>query len=459
MKDDRCVIGPRVAHALLLISFLGSCSTEQKQDFASLPKQLAVIPKGLLFIPKELVSIPGKLVEMRERSNAFIDYWPPPRKSDELRLAVKDLIDMKGLVTSAGSEYVSKTSPPATRDAPCLQLARERNVRIVGKTNLTEFAITTSGRNRYFGTPISRLDGFHETIAGGSSSGSAVAVRTGMADVAFGTDTAGSIRTPAACCGVYGLKTTFGLISTEGVFPISAKHLDTVGPMAKDLPHLVQGMDLLQRGFADRYEKAVATKAVAGQIRIGRLHLDGTDPAIDKALDDALAAAGFRVIELDPSFKAKWVEAQKNGKAVAHAATWLSDQEYRHQQGVRKTTKAVILLGEHEYKHNYEPALAAKAGWQHALDEVFKQVDFIALPTLQKLPPRPPIFNPPATFELTVFSIQNTVAVNYAGNPALAMPIRMPSRGLIKPVTSLQLIGPPLSEAGLLNAARLVKGG
>ena len=111
--------------------------------------------------------------------------------------------------------------------------AQGRNVQIVGKTNLTEFAVTVSGENRFFGTPKSRLDGKNDGIPGGYSSGSAVAVATHMADVAFGTDTGGSIRVPAACNGVYGMKTTFGLVSTKGVFPISPKHLDTVGPLAR----------------------------------------------------------------------------------------------------------------------------------------------------------------------------------------------------------------------------------
>jgi Asp-tRNA(Asn)/Glu-tRNA(Gln) amidotransferase A subunit family amidase len=209
------VIAQCVLTGILLVGFLSACSS------------------------------PRKRLENRSRAHVFIGHWRAPENPHALRLAVKDLIDMKGVVTTAGSEYVARTSRPAARDAECLALARERNVRIVGKTNLTELAVTVSGRNRYFGTPRNFLDGKHNLIPGGSSSGSAVAVKTGMADVALGTDTAGSIRVPAACCGVYGLKTTFGLVSIRGVFPLSPRHLDTVGPMAKDIPRLVQGMDLL----------------------------------------------------------------------------------------------------------------------------------------------------------------------------------------------------------------------
>lgn len=427
MKYHRSVLTQVVLPGLLLMSCFSACSSSQK---------------GLA---------------NRSREHAFIRYWPPPSGGSGLRLAVKDLIDMKGVVTTAGSEYMAKTGSPALQDAQCLALARERNVQIVGKTNLTEFAVTVSGRNSYFGTPRNRWDGKHKSIPGGSSSGSAVAVKTGMADVAFGTDTGGSIRVPAACCGIYGLKTTFGLVPIKGVFPISPEHMDTVGPMARDMSHLVQGMDLLQRGFATRYERAVADKPLARQIRIGRLYLDGTDPAIDKAIDDALAAKQFKVIKLDQTFKAKWEQAEKDGKVVAAADAWLYDQKYKDEKDVNFITKAVFALGEVEYTNNYKDALKRKAAWQRDLRQVFKKVDFIAVPTIQNLPPKFPFWGSSVVFELMVFNSQNTIGVNFAGNPALAMPIPMPAKGKTNPVTSLQLVGRRLSEAELLNAGRLIE--
>ncbi len=365
---------------------------------------------------------------------------------------------MKGEVTTAGSKYIARTAPPAAKDAQCLALARERGVQIVGKTNLTELAVTVSGKNRYFGTPKNLLDGKHKYIPGGSSSGSAVAVKSGMADVAFGTDTGGSIRVPAACCGIMGLKTTYGLVSTKGVFPISPKHLDTVGPMAKDMPHLVQGMDLLQRGFAGKYERAVAANPSARDIKIGRLYIDGTDPAIDKALDDALAARHFKVVRLNDAFKAKWVQAEKDGTTVVFADAWVHDKKFLDDNGVSITTKTVVNVGALNYPDNYNEALRRKAAWQRELRKVFEKVDFIALPTMKKLTPRVPFFMRSVVFELLVYDMQNTIAVNFAGNPALAIPIAMPNAvpGKDVPVTSLQLIGPRLSEAELLNAGRLV---
>jgi amidase len=393
----------------------------------------------------------------RAREHAFISYWPASAHGHGLRLAVKDNIDMQGRVTSAGSEYIAKHSPPATRDAVCLALARERNVQIVGKTNLTEFAVTVSGENRFFGTPKSRLNGVNDGIPGGSSSGSAMAVATNMADVAFGTDTGGSIRTPAACCGVYGLKTTFGLVSTKGVFPISPQHLDTVGPLARNIHDLSQGMDLLQRGFAAKYQQAVADKPRARQITIGRLYLNGTDAAIDQAIDEELRAKHFKIVKISPSFEKKWRQAEKDGKVVALADAWRNDQKYANQKGVSLLTKLVLAKGELDYKFGYQAAVKRKAAWQRELRQVFKRVDFIAVPTLQGLPPKMPFWGSDVVFELRVFEMQNTVAVNYAGNPALAVPIAMPPRGKVTPITSLQLIGPRLSEAALLNAGRLIE--
>ncbi|MEY3896926.1 MAG: hypothetical protein RLZZ214_2447, partial [Verrucomicrobiota bacterium] len=360
---------------------------------------------------------------------AFIKYWPPPKNDTSLRLAVKDLIDVQGVVTTAGSQYIAKNSAPAAQDAECLRIARQRGVRIVGKTNLTELAVTVSGQNKYFGTPINRYDGKSKVIPGGSSSGSAVAIETGLADVAFGTDSGGSIRVPAACCGIYGLKTTFGLVSTKGVFPIAPKHLDTVGPMARDIPRLVQGMDLLQEGFASRYQAAVAEKPSARQIRVGRFYVGGTSPAIDKAIDDALKAKGFKVVKLKPTFEKKWEQAEKDGTTVALAGSWLSNGKYVDHKDINILTKLVLLQGEWEYTNNYKDAVKRKARWQRDLDQVFDQVDFIALPTLQNLPPKLPLFGADAVFEWMVFNMQNTIAVNYAGNPALAVPIAMPPQG------------------------------
>jgi amidase len=387
-------------------------------------------------------------------NRAFIEYWPPDPNSKQLRLAVKDNIDMKGVVTTAGSEIFFETHKPAEKDAPCLAIARQRNVQIVGKTNLTEFAVSPSGINEYFGTPVNPLK--RNLIPGGSSSGNAVALASGMADVAFGTDTAGSIRVPAACCGVVGLKTTYGLIPIEGVYPVEPKHLDTVGPMGKDIAHTVQAMELLQNGFGARYAAAKAAKPTARSIRVGRLKLKGTDQRIDKAIDDALAKTGFQVVELDESLSDKFEQAKKDGTTVASAGAWISDERFQFALGVTARTQSVIRLGQVTYTTSYRSALARRGAWQRTLSKAFAKVDLIALPTLQKTPPGKPLLDLRiGILEAFMLQLQNTVAVNFAGNPALAVPV--PLSGAKVSFTSLQLIGPRLAEADLLNAGRLVE--
>jgi Asp-tRNA(Asn)/Glu-tRNA(Gln) amidotransferase A subunit family amidase len=416
--------------------------------FARVPLALA-----LLLLCLGCSAIPGFNKKL-SGNRAFIDYWPPEANSKRLRLAVKDNIDVKGVITTAGSELLLRTHQPARKDAACLAIARQRNVKIVGKTNLAEFAIAPSGMNQFFGTPRNPL-GRH-LIPGGSSSGNAAALGSGMADVAFGTDTAGSIRVPAACCGIVGLKTTRGLISIAGVYPVEPQHLDTVGPMAKDIAHTVEGMNLLQAGFADKYAAAQAAKPSASSIRVGRLKLNGTEPDVDAAVDNALAKTGFQVVQLDDQFRTKWDDAKGDGTTLASAGAWITDQQFRFALGVSSRTKSIIRLGEINYITAYRGAIARRRGWQQVLRNIFKKVDFIAVPTLQKTPPGLPFLNLNlGILDAVVLQIQNTTPVNFAGNPALAMPIPIRSRKI--PKTSLQLVGPNYSEAELLVAGRYVE--
>jgi amidase len=427
--------------------------------FVGLPVALAslVFCTGCSLVPR-----PSRLSGNR----AFIDYWAPDPNSKQLRLAIKDNIDMKGVVTTAGSEIFSVTHQPAEKDAACLAIARRRKVQIVGKTNLTEFSIAPSGMNEYLGTAVNPLK--RRLIPGGSSSGNAVALASGMADVAIGTDTAGSIRVPAACCGIVGLKTTYGLVSLEGVYPVEPKYLDTVGPMGKDIAHTVQGMELLQEGFAAKYATAKAAKPTAGSIRVGRLKVKGTDPKIDQAIDDALARTGFQVVQLDESLSDKFEQAKKDGTTIASAGAWITDERFQFALGVTARTQAIIRLGQINYATGYRSALGRRNAWNRTLRQVFEKVDLIALPTLQKMPPGLPLLNLRiAILDAYVLQLQNTVAVNFAGNPALAVPVPLRggkgartlsgSRSAKTPLTSLQLIGPRLAEADLLNAGRLIE--
>src|SRR5205814_9991411 len=190
---------------------------------------------------------------------------------DGPRLAVKDIVDVEGVPTTAGCRAVERTAKPAGADAACLAGARDADARLVGKANLHELAMLPIGTNPWFGTPVNPLD--PALIPGGSSSGSAVAVATDEADVAIGSDTGGSVRMPSACCGTAGLKTTHGRISLDGVWPL-ALSLDTIGPMARDVAGVVLGMQLLEPGF---------TVASSPPSTVGRYRPANADPQIGAA--------------------------------------------------------------------------------------------------------------------------------------------------------------------------------
>jgi amidase len=217
-----------------------------------------------------------------------------PGSGGGVRLAVKDVIDVAGVPTTAGSRALAATAAAAERDAPCLAGARAAGARIVGarivgKANLNELAFGASGVNEYFGTPVNPLD--PSRVPGGSSSGSAVAVAGGEADLAYGSDAGGSIRVPAAFCGITGLKTTHGRIPLAGVRPL-APGMDTIGPMARDVAGVAAGLALLEPGFS---------VDVAAAARLGRIRPAGfdVDPVIDAAVDAALARCGVQVIEVE----------------------------------------------------------------------------------------------------------------------------------------------------------------
>ncbi|MGF7005515.1 amidase [Aminobacter sp. BE322] len=148
------------------------------------------------------------------------------------RLAVKDIYDVAGLVTGCGNPGMAKSGPPAQRTAPSVQVILDAGARFVGKTQTDELAFSLMGQNAHFPHPVNPAA--PNRVSGGSSSGSAAAVAAGLADIAVGSDTGGSIRAPASFCGLIGLRTTHGLISLDGAMKL-APSLDCFGWFAKDI--------------------------------------------------------------------------------------------------------------------------------------------------------------------------------------------------------------------------------
>jgi amidase len=349
------------------------------------------------------------------------------------RLAVKDCIDVEGLPTTVGCQVIAERASPAARDAAVVAAARQAGARIVGKTNLTELCWSAVGVNSWSGTPLNPAD--PRRVPGGSSSGSAVAVAAGEADVALGTDTGGSVRIPAACCGVVGLKTTWGRVPMAGVYPL-APSLDTVGPLGADVAAVELGMRLIEPGFAAGIREAAAE--AVGRIR-PQVH-----PAVDAAVDAALAVAGVRTEDVDGLDFAATADATNvildaEGYRVNAYLMPHLDRLSRHNR--LNLTEAAAITAEQ---------VAAAERTRQAVRDWFAAMlarhPFLALPTLTGAPP--------LLGERGISLTMLTMPANLAGLPALSLPV--PVGPAFFPA-SLQLIGPPGGEEQLIALGRLIE--
>jgi amidase len=314
--------------------------------------------------------------------------------------------------------------------------ARRSGAQILGKTNLAELCWSAFGTNAWSGTPVNPAD--PRRVPGGSSSGSAVAVATGEADVGLGTDTGGSVRIPAACCGIVGLKTTWGRVPVEGVYPL-ARSLDTVGPLGADVAAVERGMRLIEPGFT----------AGSGELAVARVRPETdpeVDPAVEAAIDAALTAAGIVTTEV----------AGLDFAAATAAASLLIDVE-AYQVNAYLMPDLARLSSYNQ--RNLPEAAAVTAGQEAAANRVRVSVrewfaglqarhPIVALPTLVGAPPL--IGDRTGRIPLTLL----TMPANLAGLPALALPVPGGPSGL---TASLQLVGPPGSEEQLLALGRVIE--
>lgn len=349
-------------------------------------------------------------------------------------VAVKDAIDVAGTVTTVGSRS-REDSGIAAADAPCVAAMRRSGGRVVGKTNLSELCWFADGVNEHTGTPVNPLD--PTRIPGGSSSGSAVVVALGEADVALGTDTGGSVRIPAACCGITGLKTTRGRVPRDGVFPLSPE-LDTVGPLARDVAGLVTAMRLLEPDFAP-IMPAEGRRLVAVRLRVDV----EVEPAVDVAVSEAVDGIGWEVHEV---YVGRWLElvdgsAQILDAGAALAQGFLLDRPELLGDRARRNIEECLAIK----PDDVAGALLLLAGLQRDLSAALSHADVLVLPTLNKTPPRRDADGRPGLMTLTV-------PFNVLGWPAVSVPAFAPrGDGVIPP--SVQLVGPLGSEELLLGLA------
>lgn len=348
-------------------------------------------------------------------------------------VAVKDVIDVAGVATRCGTRALEGTAPAAANAAVVVRLL-QAGCRIVGKTVLHELAFGVTGINEWAGTPANTL--FPDHIPGGSSSGSAAAVAAGEVDFALGTDTGGSIRVPAVCCGVIGFKPTFGRIDRSGISP-AATSLDCIGPIARTMEQISFAMQALDPHF---------TIVERGGLSVGRL-LVGADPAIDRAVDAALRQSGLTVAPVAaPDFAA----AFDAGLAIINRETF---RAYGHLLGSGQLGEDVarrLVAAARTSDDDVEGAEKVRAAFREAIDRLLDRCDVLALPTL---PVVPPLLGAAGSDRSAIALTGLVRPFNLSGHPALSLPVRT-APGL---PAGLQIVARHGDDALLCTAGRHIE--
>ena len=297
-------------------------------------------------------------------------------------IALKDLIDLEGVPTTAASRPLFANV--ARADAPIVTRLRNADAVIVGKCNLHELAFGTTGEESAFG--MTRNPFAPDRSAGGSSSGSAIAVATGMAVAAIGTDTGGSIRIPASACGVVGLKPTHGEVSLDGVVPL-APSLDHAGPIARTVEDAATVFRVIRDAEA---EDDIPNPPAAPRLGIPRRYFfDLVDPAVETAFDAAVArlqAEGVPIGRADiagaEETPAVYATTQRPEAFRCHAALL-----ERHAADLSPGVRGRLESGREVADDDYARAQEGRRVLAAAVDEALAGCDALLLPTLPILPP------------------------------------------------------------------------
>jgi aspartyl-tRNA(Asn)/glutamyl-tRNA(Gln) amidotransferase subunit A len=364
-------------------------------------------------------------------------------------ISIKDLIDIEGLATTAGSKV--RAQHRATADAPVVTRLRNAGAIVVGKTNLHEFAFGTTSEDSAFGPVRNPHDPARS--AGGSSGGAAAAIVTGMCHASVGTDTGGSVRIPAAACGVVGFKPTYDRIPCDGVVPLSTL-LDHVGPLTltvRDAWLMYQVM----RG--NPRPGSLLETPLAGR-RLGVLHRyfverleDEVEPVFAAALD-SLSRAGAELVDVDiphaDDIQPIYLHIVLPEAAVYHAATLEArPEDYTPNVRIR------LEMGRYVLAEDYLRALRGREVLRAEVQRALAHVDALALPTLPIAAPL--IGATTVTIGGTQEPLRNamlrlTQPFNLTGNPAITIPCGQTTAGL---PCGLQLVGGHTASATLFQLA------
>lgn len=344
-------------------------------------------------------------------------------------IAIKDCVDVAGRPTRAGSAALADALP-ANGSAAVVGALLDAGWCLVGKTTMHELAYGMTGINQWAGTPINPQN--PQWIPGGSSSGSAAAVGAGEADAAIGSDTGGSIRLPAACCGVIGLKPSFGRVSRQGALPLDSS-LDCLGPFAREMGVLNRAM----AAIAPDFDEASAGQALA-LARIGVVATDDSHGVVDSALAAALAASGWHLEQRSlPGLQA----AFEAGLTIINQETWsafgallatgaVGDDVARRLQAASETTTDAVQRAER-----------IRQEFTAEVDRALDGVDALVLPTLPSLPPTlAEVAAGKSIIGLSAF----VRPFNLSGHPALSFPVPLAAdagEGSAALTAGLQLVG------------------
>ncbi len=320
-----------------------------------------------------------------------------------VRVMVKDTIDVAGYPTRASSRALADAAP-AQRHAEVVEALLASGARLIGKTVLHELAFGTTGINHACGTaPNPHFPG---RIPGGSSSGSAAAVAAGLCDFSLGTDTGGSVRIPACCCGVFGLKPTFGRVSRRGVMPAQSS-LDCVGPFAATLPMLERAMRMIDPGFG--------ALPAADEPTLGVVPVSAAE-GVERTLRPVLEASGLSLGEAPLTQMSAAYDA---GMVVINRETWVACaalvESGRVAPDVDGRLRAAALTSDAALAQ----AEAVRAAFTAEVDAALQRFDVLVLPTMPDYPLRvEDAADTRAVLGMTAF----VRPFNLSGHPALTLP-------------------------------------
>jgi aspartyl-tRNA(Asn)/glutamyl-tRNA(Gln) amidotransferase subunit A len=347
-----------------------------------------------------------------------------------LPVSIKDLFDFAGDVTTAGSVALVNAAPAAA-DAVSVARLRAAGGVVVGRTNMSEFAFSGVGINPHYGTPPNPCDAKTPRIPGGSSSGAAVSVATGAAFIGLGSDTGGSIRIPAALCGIVGFKNTASLTPLAGAYPLSMT-LDTVCAMTRSVRDTILAHEILADRKVARNDKPLSAYRLA--VATTQM-LEGLDATVARAFERSLAAlraAGARIEEI-PLAQIQDLGTIQSTGGFAAAESYAWHRQLLAQEGSRYDPRVRMRIerGTHMKAWEYLDLQRARAAWIAGVEEALAGFDAVLSPTVPMVAPpiadlAPGAERDEAFFRTNALLLRNPSVVNMLDGCALSLPCQAP---------------------------------